>query len=262
MKRKYNYGTVAIVQPKKVSRTYVSLAKSKSQGYYTSRAQRYAAAFGQPGLLGVRPGFARTAGFYGRYHGPDAEMKFLDTALAFNFDNTAEVPVDCLNVIIQNDTQNGRDGRKVVVNSIQLKGAILFSPGAAATNSVNIFLYLMQDTQCNGAAPTASGDTGIMTGTNLATAYHNLSNGTRFKTLKRWKLSLNPAAGATTALNSVSRYIEGYLKCNIPIEYDASAATGALTTVRSNNLFLLAGADGNSDDTASIVGSVRIRYRG
>lgn len=209
-----------------------------------------------------RPGYTRTTGYYGRFTGSRPELKFFDTALSFNFDATAEVPATGqLCIIPQDDTQSGRDGNKAIIKSINIHGIVQLLPGAAATSCDVAYLYLIQDTQCNGAAATvADANTGVFTGANLSTANHTLANGNRFRVLKKWVFTMNPPAGATTALNNVIKEFKFYKKCNIPVQYDAAAATGALTTIRSNNLFLVAGTAGNTDDLIACQGTCRLRF--
>lgn len=191
----------------------------------------------------------------------EKEQKFLDTALSFNFDATAEVPATGqLCIIPQDDTQSGREGRKVVVSSVYIKGRAVY---ATAANQPSIcYLYLMQDTQCNGAAATVgNANTGVFTTTNLCTAMRTLANVDRFKVLKRWEIKMKAQAGITTSFALDVQSVNGYVKCNIPLEYDASAATGAIGTIRSNNIFLVAGSDGSAD-TVSFEGTCRLRFVG
>lgn len=204
----------------------------------------------------VAKGYTRRAGFYGRFGGSGGEQKFFDTSVAFSFDLTGEVPATGQLVLIpQGVTESTRVGRKCVIKSIQLKGIIQLVPGASAQASTTVALYLMQDTQTNGAAA-AAGD--VFTGTNFPIALHNLSNSQRFKTLKKWTWTFNPPSGATTALSNVNRYMTYYKRLNVPIEY--SSTTGAITEIRTNNIFLMAGADGNSDDLVSFSGNCRVRF--
>lgn len=205
----------------------------------------------------IVPGYTRSSGAYGRYNGCGAEMKFFDTAISFACDNTAEVPATgqlCL--IPQGDTSSTRDGRQATIRSIQLRLMGNFAPGAAATPFTIIKLFVILDKQCNGAAAT---QTDIFTSSAVNTAMFNLDNSDRFVILKQWTKVLNPLAGATTAYNAVTFAIEWYKKVNIPIIWNSTA--GAITEIRSNNIFLYAGAY-NSDDTVTITGTCRLRFQG
>jgi len=217
-------------------------------------------------MIGVVPGYTRLGGNYGRYGrsakamGLKPELKFFDTALSFSFDATAEVPATGqLTLIPQGDTESTRDGRVAYIKSIQLRGFANFVPGAAAAQSSTVcFLYLVLDTQCNGAAAAITDVfTSNVAGTNLL----NLNNSGRFRILKKWVITFNSAAGATTAFSNVTKQIEFYKRCNIKVDW--SSTTGAITEIRSNNVFLMAGSDGTtSDDTVAFVGNARLRFMG
>lgn len=192
----------------------------------------------------------------GRFSGGSSELKFFDTALSFNLDATGEVPATGQLVLIpQGVTESTRVGRKCVVKSIQIRANLTFQPGAAASAATNAYIYLVQDTQTNGAA---AGATDVLTSTNFASALRNMSNIERFKIYKLFSWSFVSTAGVTTAYNDVRKQWTYFKRCNIPLEY--SATDGSLGTIRSNNLFLLAGTDGGSDDTVIVGGTCRVRF--
>jgi len=224
----------------------------------TKRMKAAPAARGRRGAYRrrVAAGYTRTGGYYGRFTGPNKELKFFDTALSFTVDNTGEVPATGqLALIPQGDTESTRDGRMAYVKSIQIRGVATFAPGAAAVASCNGFIDVVVDTQTNGAAAAV---TDVLTSNNMGTALVNIANSARFKILKRFKWSFNPAAGATTALNTVSSKFDFYKKCDIPLTFNGT--TGAITELRSNNIFLLAGSDGNGDDLITVIGTCRLRF--
>lgn len=233
--------------PKEV-RTRRTSAKAKPKTAMVQRAAR-----SEP--MEIDPGYTRSGGFYGRYSGPNAELKFFDTAISFNIDQTGEVPATGqLNLIPQGVTESTRVGRKCTVKSIMGRLDIAYSPAAAAIAATSAAIYLVLDKQANGAAASASD---VFTSTALTQALHNLANSQRFVVLKKWVFALNSTAGATTAYNSFVKHIEFYKKCNIPLEF--SSTTGAITELRSNNLFLLAGAY-NTDDLVGVSGNIRVRF--
>lgn len=213
---------------------------------------------------GIVPGYTRRVGNYGRYSAAAAalrgllpEKKFFDTDLAFNIDTTGEVPATgqlCL--IPQGDTESTRDGRKATIESVQIRGKLLYSPGAGANASCTSHMYLVLDTQCNGAAAAA---TDVFTTTDFWDAMIQLNNSGRFRILKHWVHTWNPPAGATTAYNTVIKQVEYFKKCSIPIDWNST--TGAITEIKSNNLFLMAGSVGG-DDLVSFDGTCRLRFRG
>lgn len=202
-------------------------------------------------------GYTRTSGYYGRFAGRNAELKFFDTTLSFNIDQTGEVPATGQLVLIpQGVTESTRVGRKCVIKSIYIKATMSFAPGAGTTTAGTGCMVLVQDTQCNGAAAAV---TDVYTGTNIPVAMHNLSNSQRFKVLKVFKYSFNPQAGVSTAWANITRNFSYYKKCNIPLEF--SSTTGAITEIRSNNLFLIAGTEfAAMDDLIGVSGTCRVRF--
>lgn len=203
----------------------------------------------------VVAGYTRTGGSYGRYAGRNAELKFFDTATSFLIDSTGEVPATGqLNLIPQGVTESTRVGRKCVLKSIQARWNLVLVPAASATSAVAYAIYVVLDKQANGAAASYAD---VFTGNQATEGLHNLSNSQRFVVLKKFVGVMQPGAGATTAYNNAIKHIEFYKKCNIPIEF--SATTGAITELRSNNVFLLAGSI-YGDDLITVTGNVRVRF--
>ncbi len=221
----------------------------------------YKASGSRNGNGDFKKGYDRTGGFYGRYSGKGSENKFFDTTLAFTFDATGEVPATGqLTLIPQGVTESSRVGRKCTIKSVQLRAMVALSPAAAAVSAGVAYLFLVLDTQANGAAAAATGNGGVMTSATFSESMLNLSESGRFRIMKKWVWDFNPGAGATTALNAAVKHLEYYKKCNIPLEF--SSTTGAITEIRSNNIFLLAGSDGigTFDDLISFAGECRVRF--
>jgi len=231
--------------------------KSYAQGPSTRRGRGMAPGSSNKRVKRVAaPGYQRTGGFYGRYAGRGAEQKFFDTALSFNFDATGEVPATGQLVLIpQGVTESTRVGRKCVIKSVQMKGVTNAVPGGGGPGATSAYLYLVLDKQCNGAAAAV---TDVLTSNVLTTAFRNLANSSRFVILKKWVWVHNAQAGVATAFGTTQKRFDFYKKCNIPLEF--SSTTGAITELKSNNLFLLAGADSLSDDTISMIGNCRVRF--
>lgn len=208
---------------------------------------------------GASKGASRMTGMLaamGKLPGARSELKFFDTANSFTFDTTGEVPATGqLNLIPQGVTESTRVGRLCVLKSIQLRGEFVFSPGAAALAATTVYMYLVLDTQCNGAAAAI---TDVLTSNVLATALINLNNSQRFRILKRWVQPLVSSAGVTTAYNQVVVPLDYFKKIDVPLDFSSTA--GAISEIRSNNLFLLAGSDGQSDDTVTFIGTTRVRF--
>lgn len=236
--------------PKEV-RTRRKSAKAKPSTALVKAVARQVAMDVEPRIM---PGYTRTGGFYGRF-GKGGELKFFDTALSFNIDATGEVPATGqLNLIPQGVTESTRVGRKCVIKSIEMKFDTLLVPAAAANSATVSSVYVVLDKQCNGAAAVA---TDVFTGTVFPTALRNLANSERFVILKKFVWAQNSAAGVTTAYNNTVRHFEWYKKCNIPLEF--SSTTGAITELKSNNIFLLAGSN-PLDDLVQVSGNCRVRF--
>lgn len=207
-------------------------------------------------------GYIRTSGYYGRMSTMAGERtkenKFFDTDVGFTFDLTGEIPATGqLNLIDQGTGESQRIGRKTTIHSIQFRGIMEFSPGASTQANAVTYMYVVQDTQCNGAAATL-GD--VLTSVSMEKGMINLANSQRFRIIKRFVTEFNPSAAMGAGdINRVIHHIEWFKKCSIPVEF--SANTGAIGEIRSNNLFLLAGSTGStSDDLIAFRGTCRLRF--
>lgn len=188
------------------------------------------------------------------------ELKAFDTSLAFTFDATGEVPATGqLSLVQTGDTLNNRDGAVIQVKSLQIRGYANFTPGATATAASTAYLYVVLDRQANGAAAAV---TDVLTSTDMSTALGNVPNQYRFKILKRIVIPMVATAGVTTAYNPVVVPVEEYIKFLKPIEMRFKASAGAITDLSSNNIFLLAGTEGTSDDLIGFAGTARLRFTG
>lgn len=185
------------------------------------------------------------------------ELKFFDTALSFTCDATGEVPATGqLALIPQGDTESTRDGRKATIKSIWIRGQLNFVPSTAATAAGVVYISVVQDKQCNGAAAAI---TDVFSSNGMAENFPNLNNKDRFKILKKIVVPMNSQAGVTTAFNNLMLPVDWYKKVDIPMDW--SSTTGAITEIRSNNIFLTAGAAG-FDDVVTFSGTCRLRFVG
>ena len=209
-------------------------------------------------------GYARTVGFYGRYKGPSAELKFFDVNLSSKPGLNGSIFASSLNLIPQGTTESERIARKAVIKSIDIRYDLkkAEATGADLNNTTTLFrMIIYKDKQANGSAATV---TDILEA-NLIHSHFNLANKGRFVILKDKTYELNAIAAAsktasTITYGTVSLYDRYKKSCSIPIEFDST--TGALTEIRSNNLGILVFV-GNSltgDTTLSI--KCRLRYVG
>lgn len=204
------------------------------------------------------PGFTRTSGL-SRFTGRTGdEMKFFDTSNSFSIDATAEVPATGqLNLIPQGNTESQRIGRRCQLRSIQIRWEARYTPGASTTGIVQCYIYLIQDTQANGAA---AAYTDVFQNVNIGYALRNMSNSDRFRILKKWILTFNATAGVQTAFASSIKAINYYRKLQIPLEFQTATTDGSISTIKTNNLFLIAGSSSLEDDIVTVNGTTRVRY--
>lgn len=204
----------------------------------------------------IRPGYTRRSGYYGRYNTRTSEeLKFFDTSINSSIDLTGEVLTGGqINLVPQGTTESTRIGRKIVVKNIDIKGYVVGN-GINTTSQI-VQLALVLDKQCNGAA---AGYTDIYT-TNDINSFRNMANSERFTVIKTWRMQIYPQITiiAGTSFLPPYRSIQYHKSCNIPIEF--SSTTGAITEIRSNNLFVIGIAIGG-DDTANFTATCRIKYK-
>jgi len=185
-------------------------------------------------------GYVRTAGYY-KGGGAGTELKFHD----LDIDDTdiatgGTIAEDSCLTIAQGDGESERIGRKCTVKSINWRFQIVLdsaSTPVSGTDVVRVILY--QDKQTNGATAAV---TDILESDDFQ-SFNNLANKSRFRTLMDRTYELNSSAAAgngTTDLTAPAQINDTFfMSCNIPIEYDNSATTGAIATMRSNNIGVL-----------------------
>ncbi len=208
--------------------------------------------YGVPGTLTTykvrarRPYLAgrdRRVGFYGRFTGRNAELKFHNVT----FDDPVVaaggtvIAAGSIHLIPQGVTEIQRIGRKCTIRSIEWRYTVTLPTQDAVAvpitgDSLRIIFYI--DRQANGATATVSGADGLLIAGNIH-SHKDLANVGRFEILKDELINMNyigqssDGAGLTSQ-GSVVRNYHWYKKCNVNLEF--SGVTGALTELRSNNI--------------------------
>ncbi len=166
------------------------------------------------------------------------ELKFHD----LDIDDAAiavagTIAEDSILTIAQGDGESERLGRKCVVKKIGWKFEILLAPQADLDLGVDVVrVILYHDKQTNGAAAVATD----LLETDDYQSFNNLSNKGRFTTLMDRTYDLTAPAGAGGDSSGPLIVSDSFYKdCNMPIEYDNSATTGVIATMRSNNIGVL-----------------------
>ncbi len=212
------------------------------------------------GIIARNAGYHRTGGYYSEGGHGAGELKFHDVALNMaTIDAAGEVSAS-LNIIAQDNTESGRDGRHCTIRSIWLKLHMFVVPQTGVTTATThdtIRLMVIQDKQCNGAVPTVT----IVLEDAKWDSFMNLENRNRFRILYDKYTSFNPVAasgdGTTQDTFFAAKHFNIYKKVNIPLHF--SGTTGAVTECRSNNLFLLAISE---NALGQINGTIRLRFTG
>jgi len=232
-----------------------------ARGGYSRRG--YIRAYSRPRYRSpFTPGYNRRVGMYGRFgtgrgFGPQVEKKFFDTTLAFAAGSGAWCNSNATGALVvglaQGTAANQRIGGKIIIKSIQIKLKFVLAPGAQDDD--NFHVYLIQDTQANGAYPDANGSYFDAGGGAIGTQLRTLMNANRYRLLKHMVVNLNSEAGVATAFSGDDKQDDCFIKCNIPIWFNSN--TGAITEIRSNNILIYYGSTAS---TATVAGVARVRY--
>jgi len=206
------------------------------------------------------------------------EKKFLDTArtpiaigaavaLTGGEYDPSSGCTGCLSCPAQGDTEQSRDGKRIVIDSLILKGCVLRLADAseAASAAWKVFVAVVLDTQSNGAQLSSEDVFKNLSADAVLNVNptKNLLFGSRFRILKSQVYDLTPigvgAAGAL-AFNSVRRDFDWYIPFKGGLQVNLNAGTDAnVTNVIDNSLHVVAFA--TAADTV-ISYNARVRFQG
>lgn len=184
--------------------------------------------------------------------GPEIHVYDLKT-VASRPDNTAQVVIDLTGAIAQGDNASSRNGQKICLKSVDIKGSInVASFSANATNPLPVNCWvdvlLVLDKQPNGSVPTAAQIFEDSTTTHTPIAIEYLS---RFEVLSRTNHALTGTggigAGAIVDLGITGGIINIHKKMNLPTRFND--ATGPATTNGVYLVFLTS----NSGSTTTVM---------
>jgi len=218
----------------------------------------------------------RTAGFLG------IEKKFYDTAKAAT---ALTAPTDAtggehdpsatsmISTPAQGDTEQNRDGKRIVIKSVQVSGAVS-TPGGSALTSVaalgktECFVALVLDMQTNGAQLNSE-DVYKNLAAEAASATNPLRNllfASRFKVLKEWCMELTPsissnnASATTISYNGDRAEFDCFLPLDLNVNFNAGT-TASIANVIDNSLHIVAFCS-NTTMAPVIQYNARIRFMG
>lgn len=221
---------------------------------------------------------SRTAGFLG------IETKFFDTAMTVRAltaptDATGGncVPtfpaggVTTLTTPAVGDSEQNRDGKRIIVKNVQMKIYIASDPAeliAGPPANCKVFVALVQDTQTNAAVVLSENifkNTGAAA-VQAASPIRNLLFANRFRVLKSEVVDVTPTTLSHFAVDSfshsgVSHCLEWFVPLDIPVNFNAGT-TADVANVIDNSLYLVAYSNNATTVTSRIVYNARIRFQG
>lgn len=246
---------------------------SRSKRYALVRAARMRRFGRNPALRNLR-----TGGLLG------IETKFLDTSqTATALVSTANCSggeiqpgagcTGCLSAPAQGDGAQNREGKKIVIKSVLIKGVIDVNEQAAqasADSIPRIFLALVQDSQTNGVTINSEDVFENVAGSSdaCATPFRNMSYTSRFKVLKIWARDLTPPFAMVNNTTAGSVMQNGWQtgfdmswRGVIPVNFTAGSTTADVANVTDNSLHLI-GFCSNATLNPTIRFGCRIRFVG
>lgn len=210
----------------------------------------------------------RTGGFLG------IETKFYDTARvgAALITNTNAAggehdpaTVNCISAPAQGDTEQNRDGNRIMIKSYHINGVIT-APVVAQTSGSQgkeVFVALVLDKQTNGAQLNSedvftnpSGDAAL-----TCHVQRNLQYSSRFEVLGQQVLTANNASVGSTGTSSYSLpfRFDGFR--DIPVQFKGGATAAGVSGVADNSLHIIAWESGSNQDYTINYNS-RVRFQG
>lgn len=198
---------------------------------------------------------------------PNAELKWCDTTnlvttwVSAGNGLPSHAAIDSLVRISQGDTGYQRNGNKITVKKLTIRGAVEAYQNSNTTftsttpGEVWFRFMVMIDTQANGAFPNPITDVfeETPTGADQFDIYNSLTETGRFKVLmdKFLKVSqavpmYNNSSGHTHVGNRVTHFKKTINNMNLPIHY--SSGTSDMGAIRNNNIFVIVfnGHDGTN----------------
>jgi len=196
------------------------------------RAQATRATFGFPGTSAINR-MAATG---------QIEKKVIDVSgndLSLN--TTGEIIP--LNGVAQGDNFNNRQGRKITMKSVFIRGYATYN--AVATDNFLARIILFLDKQANSNSDTITQYGPALLTTLSPVAQLNMANAGRFQILKEWQFPMGKQQDTATQAFAVGPGIKSIKKWlslrDLPVSYSGTSA--AQGSILNNALFLLGVSD-------------------
>lgn len=209
----------------------------------------------------------------------EVEKKFYDTS---GGPTALTAPTDCtggeydpsatsmISTPAVGDSEQNRDGKKIVINSVQVKGIVYNVPAELSANppaQCNVFVALVLDTQSNGAQLNSEDvyKNTLANANTAASPTRNLLFGSRFKVLKSETFDLSAHTLSHFAVDSFSYSGKGctfewFVPLNLTVNFNAGT-TSSIANVIDNSLHIIAFASSTST-TPTLAYNARIRFVG
>jgi hypothetical protein len=173
--------------------------------------------------------------------------------------------VDCLTNIAQGTGNTQRDGLKVHIKSISIRGKVRWDPifGTGANSTLPTFkLWVVMDTQTNRSQMASSEffkDTGVNNFDDIS--FRNLENTARFRVLKEIKLSppLTPGAGNGSQTGLAFKNFEIHIP-NIGCFQRYTGTGGTVSNIADCSFHVLAVKSYYDNGTADLTAPVTLTY--
>jgi len=168
------------------------------------------------------------------------ELKFTDTELEESPIGTGGAMQAQLFEIPQNDTQSGREGRKIVIKQMQFNFRLKLPNSDNQSNTTDtVRIIILKDKQANLAIPAI---TTILQSADIL-SFKSEANKNRFVFYYDRYHNIDLKAGAYDGTNDefaqVERVFKWKKKLNVPIMYNNALASGVIATITSNNIIML-----------------------
>lgn len=180
------------------------------------------------------------------------ETGYVDTAsAAYALDTTGAIAL--ISTIAQGTSVNQRVGKKVLLKSLQIRGAAQQGSTATLNDCAVLIVY---DKRPTGSLPAV---TAILDTAN-SNSFNNDSNSGRFKIVRRWDFCLS-GNSATPATGNEIKDMSQYIPLNgLPLVFKA-ATTGVIGDIEEGALYVVTvGATGAGTAAASAQLGFRLRF--
>lgn len=221
---------------------------------------------------------AATAGYLG------VEIKYFDQAYAATTlsspttpDNTmrADIPTQlCLNAVSQGDGPTNRDGKKIRMRSLYIKGLVYrqgYEDQPAPEEPVGAYVAVVLDRQTNAAQLAPAQVFTNTAGASLSniSLFRNLEYNDRYRILRDGTFIFNAGPQSAYALDKISnggliRRFEWYIPLNIDVLFNTTTPTAAtVASIVSNSIGVIAGATSSSGNNSLVLAyNSRLRFVG